>query len=151
MKPLAVENRNPNLANKAVIKEGLPYFESQKVITNVRHRMAVQKALAMIEERIKDRPNLADLASLSGLSRTYFSHIFKEVTGMRLQDYLAKIRLKKAKDLLRCIDLKVKQIAYEAGYKDPNYFCRIFKKREGFNPTVWRLGKLYSSQKTQKG
>jgi YesN/AraC family two-component response regulator len=134
MKSLEVESRSPNPVD-------LPYLKSQRIITDVRHRIAVQKALAMIDERIQDPPTLADLASCSGLSRTYFSVIFKEVTGIRLQDYLMQIRLDKAKTLLCCIDLKVKQIAFETGYPDPNYFCRTFKKKTGLNPTSWRLRK----------
>ena len=137
--PTEVENRKSNLSNRAVTPDHLPCLKSQKVITDVRHRMAVQKALATIDERIQDPPTLADLASGSGLSRTYFSLIFREVTGIRLQDYLMQVRLNKAKTLLCCIDLKVKQIAFEAGFTDPNYFCRTFKKKTGLNPTNWRL------------
>jgi AraC-like DNA-binding protein len=101
--------------------------------------MAVQKTLDMIKERIQDPPTLGELASSSGLSRTYFSHVFKEVMGMRLQDYLIQARLNKAKNLLGNIDLKIKKIAFETGFCDPNYFCRFFKKKMGLNPTNWRL------------
>ncbi len=61
---------------------------------------------------------------------------------MRLQDYLTRARLDKAKDLLSNIDLKIKRIAYETGFKDPNYFCRTFKKKMGLNPTNWRVRKI---------
>jgi len=82
------------------------------------------------------------LASFSGLSRTYLSHVFKEVTGMRLRDYLIQVRLDKAKELLSHIDLKIKEIAYDTGFSDPNYFCRAFKKKTGLNPTNWRLREI---------
>ena len=58
---------------------------------------------------------------------------------MRLQDYLTQVRLEKAKDLLTNIDVKIKQVAHETGFSDPNYFCRSFKKKTGFNPTNWRV------------
>lgn len=105
--------------------------------------MAVQKAFDMIKERIRDLPTLGELAKSTGLSRTYLSYVFKEVTGMRLQDYLTRIRLEKAKDLLGNIDLKIKQIAHEAGFSDPNYFCRAFKRKTGLNPTNWRLINIF--------
>jgi len=139
-------------------REGSPNFEyrtftsgsdppAQTNITILRHQLAVQKALHMIKERMQDPPTLAELAALSRLSRTYFSQVFKEVTGTKLQEYILQTRLEKAQDLLSRIDLKVKEVSYEIGFKDPNYFCRAFKKWTGSNPTNWRIGK-FSSAKT---
>lgn len=118
-------------------------FKSQKV-TTLKHRTAVQRALDTIEARIKNPPSLAELASLTGLSRTYFSRIFKETTGMTLRDYLIQFRLDKAKDLLDDINLEIKQIAYEVGFNDPDHFSRSFKKKTGLSPTEWRLKKIWS-------
>ncbi len=140
-----IRDRIPNFYDKAINLVNFPQIDSQKAITTIKHRMAVQKAIEIIEAKMQDLPTLGELASLSGLSRTYFSHVFREVTRMRLQDYLIQARLNKAKDLLGQIDLKVKQIAYETGFKDPNYFCRTFKRKMGLNPTSWRLKKLLNS------
>ncbi|MDP2972627.1 MAG: AraC family transcriptional regulator, partial [Deltaproteobacteria bacterium] len=101
-------------------------------------QMVVQKALDMIEERIENPPSLAKLALFSGLSRTYFFRVFKETTGIRLQDYLIQTRLNKAKILLNDANLKIKQIAYKVGFRNPDYFCRLFKKKTGVSPTEWR-------------
>ncbi|NWF92863.1 MAG: helix-turn-helix transcriptional regulator [Syntrophaceae bacterium] len=147
MDALQVEHRNLDLNNRAINLSDLPQINSQKVITIIRHRMAVQKALEMIEAKMTDPPTLNELSSFSGMSRTYFSYVFREVKGMRLQDYLIQARLNKAKNLLGNIDLKIKQIAYETGFRDPNYFCRTFKKKTGLNPTNWRLKKLENLQK----
>ena len=111
----------------------------------LKHRGAVQKALEMIETRIQDPPTLGELASFTGLSRTYFSPVFREVVGMGLQDYLICARIDKAKELLSDINLTIKQIAYEAGFKDPDHFSRTFKKKTGTTPTDWRLRKLEDS------
>ncbi len=113
-----------------------------KARTTLRHKTAVQKALGVIEQRIQDRPTLGELASVSGLSRTYFSCVFKNVVGMCLQDYLSQVRMRKAKDLLNRVDLTIKQIAHTTGFKDPNYFSRTFKKGTGFNPTSWRVEEI---------
>ena len=117
-------------------------INAQIALSTFKHRMVVQKALDMIVQRIQDPPALVELASFSGLSRTYLSHVFKEVTGMRLRDYLIQVRLDKAKELLSRIDLKIKEIAYDTGFSDPNYFCRAFKKKTGLNPTNWRLREI---------
>jgi len=95
----------------------------------------------MIETRTQNPPSLNDLASATGLSRTYFSYVFREITGMRLQDYLIQTRLNKAKDLLSDSCLEIKQIGYETGFKDSSHFCRTFKKKTGVSPTDWRLRK----------
>ena len=116
--------------------------KNQQAITILRHRVVVQKAIEMIEARLQGPPTLGELASCSGLSPSYFSHIFKVITGMRFQDYLMEIRLNKAKDLLKNINLRIKNIANETGFKDPNHFCRIFKMKTGLNPTNWRLRDL---------
>jgi len=117
-----------------------------KGITVSKHRAAVQKALKIIEARVQDPPSLGELASLSGLGRTYFSFVFKEVTGMRLRDYLIQARINKAKDLMKDRELMIKQIARKVGFKNPDYFCRIFKKKTGVNPTEWRIVNLRSQK-----
>ena len=147
MKSLQMEDRNSNFDFKAVPFSDLPQIDSQKVMATLRHRIAVQKALDKIKGRIQDPPTLAELASFSGLSRTYFSYVFKEVTGMKLQDYLVAARLDKAKELLKHIDLKIKQIAHKGGFRDPNYFCRTFKKKIGESPTNWRLRSMIKERK----
>ncbi len=143
MKALQVGGRNPDFDDRALRLGDFPQINPQKAITILKHQMAVQKASNMVKERIQDLPTLAELAKSTGLSRTYLSFVFKEVTGMRLQDYLTQVRLEKAKDLLGNIDLKIKQIAHEAGFSDPNYFCRSFKKKTGLNPTNWRLINIF--------
>ena len=109
-----------------------------KDLTISKHRAAVQKALSGIEARTQYPPSLGELAALSGLGRTYFSFVFKEVTGIRLRDYLIQARINKAKDLLKNAELKVKEIAYQVGFRSPDYFCRIFRKKTGISPTEWR-------------
>ena len=121
-----------------------------KNITISKHRAAVQRTLNMIEARIQDPLSLAELASLSGLGRTYFSFVFKEVTGMKLQDYLIQARINKAKDLLKNFELKIKEIAYQVGFRSPDYFCRIFKKKTGLSPTEWRMANISFTKSVTK-
>lgn len=147
MNALQIKDRNLDFNNRAINLGDLPQINSQKAIKIIRHHMAVQKALEMIEAKMMDPPTLNELASYSGMSRTYFSYVFREVKGMKLQDYLIQTRLNKAKNLLGNIDLKIKQIAHETGFRDPNYFCRTFKKKTGLNPTNWRLKRVKNSPK----
>ncbi len=118
-----------------------PSFQgnSQENMARFRHQAAVQKAVELIQSRMLNPPSLNELACLSGFSRTYFSCVFKKVMGMKLQDYVIRERLSIAQNLLERPELKIKKVAYESGFRDPNYFCRVFKNETGCNPTHWRL------------
>ncbi len=136
MEPL---NINPGFGENTFAPNLLCRTHSQKDITTMKHRMAVQKVLDVIEDRLYDPPTLGELALLAGLSRTYFSSVFREVVGMGLQEYLFQARINKAKYLLGDINLTIKQIAYEVGFRDPDHFSRTFKRLTGITPTDWKL------------
>ncbi|WP_261305198.1 response regulator [Paenibacillus andongensis] len=72
------------------------------------------------------------------LSTSYFSLIFKNHTGETFISYLTRIRVEKAKELLKCTDFKTYEIANHIGYTDPHYFNVIFKKATGMTPTLYR-------------
>jgi two-component system response regulator YesN len=74
----------------------------------------------------------------SNMSYTYFSHLFKQLTGESFSDYLNKVRAGKAKALLETSDLRVFEVAFEVGYKDPHYFSQSFKTIYGLSPTEYK-------------
>lgn len=88
----------------------------------------IERAKTYIREHYWEQVTLEDVAKVVGLSPPYFTKLFKEKTGQTFIDYLTEIRLKKAKELLLENRLSLKEISYEVGYKDPNYFSRVFKK-----------------------
>ncbi len=145
MESLQLEDRTLGFDKKNFVPGGLRQVNSPRVITSIKHRMAVQKAMDLIATRVQDPPTLGELASWAGLSRTYFSQVFKQVVGMRFQDYLIQVRIDKAKDLLEDINLTVKEIACVAGFRDPNHFSRSFRKKTGVTPTNWRVRKMEKS------
>ncbi len=145
MESLNIRNRNPGFDQKNFVPGHPCQINSQKVITTMKHRMAVQKVLDLIEDRPHDPPTLGELSLLAGLSRSYFSPVFKEVVGMRLQDYLSQARINKAKHLLSDINLTIKQVAYMVGFRDPDHFSRTFKKKTGMTPTDWKLMNIKNS------
>jgi len=78
---------------------------------------------------------LETVAGVVNLSPNYFSNLFKQEFGETFIDYLTKIRLKKAKELLEKNELSLKEISFMVGYKDPNYFSRVFKKHYQISPS----------------
>ncbi|MNZ64894.1 HTH-type transcriptional regulator YesS [compost metagenome] len=73
------------------------------------------------------------------LSLSYFSSLFKQHTGDTFVEYLTRLRLEKAKQLLVSTQLKAYDIAERVGYGDPQYFSVIFKRNVGMTPKEYRL------------
>lgn len=81
--------------------------------------------------------SLEDVASQANVSPQYFSKLIKKNTGFNFIDWLSMMRVKKAKELFNTTNLSIKEVCYMIGYKDPNYFSRIFKKRVGMTPSEY--------------
>ncbi|MNN62848.1 HTH-type transcriptional regulator YesS [compost metagenome] len=75
------------------------------------------------------------------MTPNYISLIFKKETGETLTDYITRIRINKAKELLLTTDLKVMEISELVGYENPHYFSTVFKKTVGVHPLKYRSGK----------
>ena len=82
--------------------------------------------------------------SLERLSREYFLSKatlcgkFRRVMHCSIMEYVAGLRLTKAKQLLRYSDKRIEEISEECGYSSPNYFGLIFKKEVGLSPLNFR-------------
>lgn len=68
----------------------------------------------------------------------YLSMRFKKETGMGLMSYLNRERIGRAKALLSCGNISIKEAAYESGFQDEKYFMRTFKKLEGITPSQYK-------------
>ncbi|WP_138756439.1 response regulator [Paenibacillus sinopodophylli] len=73
------------------------------------------------------------------LTPNYISMIFKQATGETITEYITKVRMEKAKHLLKSTDLKILEIAEKVGYEDPHYFSKVFKKYTGIHPQKHRM------------
>lgn len=104
---------------------------------NVSHvgESRINTACRRIYDRLEDPPTLKELADESCLSVSRFSHLFKEVTGKSVSQFIISMRMEKAKELLSSGELSVKEAAACVGYEDQNYFSRIYKKTFGKSPS----------------
>lgn len=98
----------------------------------------VQRACRYIEAHYREDICLDELARLTGFSSFYLSRVFKQQRGVSFTDYLTAIRIERAKELLRDPTANVKEVSCLAGYADPNYFTRVFKRVVGVTPTDYR-------------
>ncbi len=81
---------------------------------------------------------LNKVAASVNLSPSHFSVIFSQEMGESFKDYLTRIRMERAKELLRTTNLKCAEIAYQSGYNDPHYFSHVFHKHIGLPPQQFR-------------
>lgn len=87
---------------------------------------------------MSDEISLNTIAAEVGMSPSYFSSIFSKEMGKTFVEYLTEIRMDRAKELLMCKSMKISEIGYEVGYKDPHYFSYIFKKTQNCTPKEFR-------------
>jgi len=102
------------------------------------HETAVAKVRKYMEEHYADNLSLEEVSRLVNISPYYFSKLFKDEAGTNFIDYLTSIRVAKAKEFLKDPALNIKEVCVKCGYKDQNYFSRIFKKQENETPSEYR-------------
>ncbi len=102
---------------------------------------AIARAKAFIAEHITDDLSLGDVAKAVNMSRFYFCKTFRKYTGLNFTDYVARLRVERAKQLLLNPNLRVSEIAYEVGFQSLTHFNRVFRRIVGKAPTAYR-GKL---------
>ena len=91
-----------------------------------------------IFENFTGEPSLSEISSELGISLTYASLIFKRATGSTFRDYLMRLRIEKACDLLRTSGKTINEIAELVGYSDPAFFYKSFKKHLAISPATYR-------------
>ena len=91
-----------------------------------------------IMEHSHEDITLDALAKKVGLSPIYISKMFKEKQGVNYIDFLTECRIEKAKKLMGDPERSIKEITFEVGYHDPNYFSKVFKKMCHVSPKEYR-------------
>ena len=98
----------------------------------------IQEAVTYMEQHYQRELTVEELADVCGLNRNYFSRLFKECMGCPPQEFLIRMRLSKAAELMRTGDASIGVISALCGYPNQLHFSRAFKKRYGVSPRQWR-------------
>ena len=100
----------------------------------------------LLESPEMARPNVDEIASVFGMSRSNFSHHFRTVTGLSPAMFIRDLRLQRARDMLLTEDHSMKAIARLTGFADTNHLCKAFRGRFGFTPGAFRRQMRVSSR-----
>ena len=98
----------------------------------------VRDCLNYIDFHYMEPLSLETLAVRFSVNKNYLSTRFHKERGMTVTDYINRIRVNRACDLLRKTSLSVQQVAEQCGFSDGNYFTRIFRKLEDVTPNEYR-------------
>jgi transcriptional regulator GlxA family with amidase domain len=98
----------------------------------------VSDCQSWIAENYTDSNPVRSMAQNSGLSPTTFARRFKRATGFRPMEYVHAVRIEEARSRLETSDYTIESIGIEVGYEDPASFRRIFKRKVGLTPSIYR-------------
>ncbi len=98
----------------------------------------IQEAITYMEKNYHRELSVEELADVCKLNRSYFSKLFKESMGCPPQEFLIRLRMAKAADMMKGTRQPIGIIAAKCGYPNQLHFSRAFRKRYGVSPRDWR-------------
>ena len=126
-----------NLLNKSHQMRNLPTANNvRQEIQDKRQREMFDKLIELVNDNLTNQQFSVDHLCLElGMNRTKLYSFIKSTTGMSLGNYIRKIRLDKAAELLRTTDMSISEVGYAVGIESPSYFTRTFKEQFGSAPS----------------
>jgi len=118
------------------LRGDMPAFAGgrDRMLTPLQERRVTSRLL----DDLATDTNLAELAALCGLSRSYFIRAFKHTTGLPPHRWLLRQRVKRAKELLQGTKMPIVEIATACGFADQSHLTRVFSKAFRISPAMWR-------------
>ncbi len=131
------------LKEKAILTEIIAYYLEKAELEsfNFSKFASIEKidsVLKYIQNHISENLTVEVLASLVHFHPNYFTHIFKKYMGIPPIQYINKMRIERAKYLLKTTDLQINEIALRTGFCDVYYFSKSFKSFAGYSPSDFR-------------
>lgn len=134
----AIESSTDQTLNRQLyFLELMQYVQSQAQTHTSSVNNTITKTIHFMEEHYDKPIPMSELPLIAGMTQSSYCRAFKKMTGMSPGQYLTKIRILRAKELMLDRQSTLREIALQVGYQDELYFSRIFKKAEGMSPTTY--------------
>lgn len=117
---------------------GTEVHRSLRPDTVIAHRMAIERAVLAMHERLDEDLTLKELASRAFISPYHFNRVFRQLVGIPPCQFLGALRLQEAKRLLLTTRLRITDICFQVGYSSLGTFTRRFTSLVGFSPRQFR-------------
>lgn len=111
----------------------------------------IAEAVSFMENNYAEAISLHQVAEKVFLSPNYFSSLFKKELQISFVEYLNRIRIERAKELLVHTFIKSYEVAQRIGYADESYFGRVFKRETGMSPNAFRRRSVVQGQAVGHG
>ncbi len=114
----------------------------------LKYRNVIMEVLDYVRKNSNKKIYIEDACKITKMTSSYFSYVFKQLTGQTFIEYLRSFKIANAKEMLLNSDKKISEISSEIGFDDPAYFDRVFKKEVGITPKQFRL--VYNQAESDK-
>ena len=98
----------------------------------------LRRVKEFVYAKMEDELSLSELAQSVGLSIAHFSEMFRKSTGETPHQFVLRVRVERAKEMLRSAESRVLDVAIACGFKTQQHFARVFRQLCGASPTVYR-------------
>lgn len=119
------------------LQSGQTEETDRKGSPSAKRKEQVEKALEIVHSAYKSDIGLAQVADELGLTPNYLSSEFKAYTGVNFTDYITRLRMNSACELLKTPGMSVKRTASELGYTSWRYFSKLFCQTYGVRPSEY--------------
>ncbi|HVF97056.1 MAG TPA: helix-turn-helix domain-containing protein, partial [Flavisolibacter sp.] len=110
----------------------------------------VQELKQIIQDQIDTNLSLTDISKSLDINPSYLSREFsKHFNNLTFGEYIRKLRIEKAIDLINASTYSLTEIAYLTGFSDQSHFTRIFKQHTGKNPSTYKKDKAKGKADTK--
>ncbi len=120
------------------MQENLESYISDTYFINKKENQGIKRAVEYITQNYGEDISLEDVAEHIKINPSYLCVLFKKNIGMTFSQFLNKVRIDKAKQLLENTEYSVMEIAVACGFSDQSYFTKVFKKYTGVTPKKYR-------------
>jgi AraC-like DNA-binding protein len=137
----AMKNPGKEVALRAKLLELMVFLSriyTDADTTEAHALLRVGSVIGALENDFSRDWKLDDLLKIAHMSRSNLMRVFRKATGQTPIEYLVRLRIQRAMEMLRNSNLSITEIAMEAGFNDSNYFTRQFRRVLGESPRAFR-------------
>lgn len=133
-KTWSIKNKNYQLKCKAIFM--WVFYELFKGETH--ESIYTKKIRNYVAENIERKITVTELSENLKINAVYCGAVFKKETGETILNYVNRMKITRAEEMLIFDNLSVSEVAYQLGFDDIFYFSRLFKKISGFSPSAYK-------------